>query len=258
MQKGKPDSIASVMNWIFDPRNNDRMVSAKLKKGYQLNRLSESWAEIVGENLGRSSRPARLERGELTVTTASSSLASELFMMQELLIGKINKFLDGSVVVKKVRFATGGSAESVSGSNPGESTEPKTAFKITRCPSCGARIKSDISLCYACERERRDRVKSSLRELLNVQPWLSYEQAQEYIKCDSILFGEVKDGLRNYYYEKVRLGTADEVDKSMAVMLLTGKGPEEISLTQRANALVRLRGDSNVPSYRGGLHGKKQ
>lgn len=258
MQDGKPEKVNSVLNWIFDPRNNNRHISVKLKKAYQLHRLIDNWAEVAGANLSKNSSPTRLDRGELTVTTASSSLASELFMMQELLVEKINKFFAGSVVIKKVRFMTGNIVEDGQITRESDYVAGELGFKIAKCPVCGARIKENLNLCYACERERDERKRKELYELLNIQPWLTYAEARTYLDCDSILFKEVQDRLKNYYYEKVRLNDATEAEKNMAVMLLTGKGPEAISQTQRDNALVHLKGVRNVSASRVGLHGKKQ
>ena len=61
----------------------------------------------MGENLARSCAIEKISGSELYVRTANSMLANELYMMQQLFLQKINSFLLGRVLIKKVYFHTG-------------------------------------------------------------------------------------------------------------------------------------------------------
>ena len=69
-------------------------------------------------------------------------------------------------------------------------------------------------------RKERQELQRKLIELIKVQPWLQYKECQQYLPCSLIAFNDAKEILQNYYYEKVRLNTADELECYMAVMLL--------------------------------------
>lgn len=112
-------------------------------------------------------------------------------------------------------------------------------------------------MCSVCDREEREHLRQYLAELLRIQPWLTYEDCKAYYKCDRILFTAVKDNLKNYYFERVRLGYADKKDNLLAVLFLTGKQPEALTPALYDNALAYLRRDQSVLAFGSRLHGKK-
>ncbi|MBR5589890.1 MAG: hypothetical protein IKW41_07015, partial [Phascolarctobacterium sp.] len=138
-----------------------------------------------------------------------------------------------------------------------EETVVETTEYTKPCLKCGIIVQSDSNLCDVCAREEKNLLMSKIAELLNVQPWMKYEECTKYFKCDRILFNRVKDSLKNTYFEKVRLNSADEKDCLMAVMFLTGKEPGEIDEKIYENGLAHLRRNQSVftPGIR--LHGKK-
>ena len=105
-------------------------------------------------------------------------------------------------------------------------------------------------MCSICEREERDRLRGNITELLRIQPWLSYEECQAFYKCDRILFNAVRDGLKGYYFEKVRQGFATKKDELMAVLFLSEKQPEEITTKIYENTLAYLRKDAPMQRFR--------
>ena len=145
-----------------------------------------------------------------------------------------------------------GNAEKVSEETVVEATE-----YTKPCLKCGVIVQSDNNLCDVCAREEKNLLMSKISELLNVQPWMKYEECSKYFRCDRILFNRVKDSLKNTYFERVRLNSADEKDCLMAVMFLTGKEPGEIDEKIYENGLAHLRRKQSVftPGIR--LHGKK-
>lgn len=61
------------------------------------------WTEIVGEQIGKKSKPQSLRGNTLQISVTSSTWANELNLMSRTLIDKINKYV-GAEVVEKIRF----------------------------------------------------------------------------------------------------------------------------------------------------------
>ena len=221
--------------------------------------LQQNWEEICGPHLAKNCCVHKIKGDSLTIRTASSLLANELFMMKELFIKKINACLEGKLIIKKLNFQAGSNIIQYSKEN--EAVLEETVVEATEytkpCLKCGVIVQSDSNLCDVCAREENNLLMSKIAELLNVQPWMKYEECTKYFKCDRILFNRVKDSLKNTYFEKVRLNSADEKDCLMAVMFLTGKEPGEIDEKIYENGLAHLRRNQSVftPGIR--LHGKK-
>lgn len=247
-----------IIRKVFDPRYNSRKcsIAPEVKYMYLQHFLSDRWEEICGSNLAKNCSVLKLEGSVLYVRTASSMLASELYIMKNLFLQKINGYLLGSVIVKDIHFVSGGQIKKGKKKQQPETAVQKYEYAV--CPRCGAKMSAGLNICTVCSREEKEKLKADIAELLRLQPWLSYENCLNYYQCDKILFTAVKDGLKNTYFEKVRLGYADSKDSLMAVMLLTGRSPAELDERAYDNALEYLRRDHSVPASWSRLHGKKQ
>ena len=62
-----------------------------------------AWANAVGEPVARNTRPISLVSGTLTVYTANSVLTSELSLLEQHVIEKINDTV-GTTAVRQLRF----------------------------------------------------------------------------------------------------------------------------------------------------------
>lgn len=253
-------STDSIIQKLFDPRvkrykvfvdenhkQSYQMIPLEAKIKYLENYLQEHWAEICGEHLGKNCAIEKLQEDCLIICTSSSLLANELFMMKNLLLQKINRFLAGNIVIKELKFHSGSINKH---KNYAPEKEEAKELKIVHCPKCGAKMLSDNQLCNVCDRENRQELQRKLIELIKVQPWLQYKECQQYLPCSLIAFNDAKEILQNYYYEKVRLNTADELECYMAVMLLTGKSAEVLDTTTYENSLVYLRRNQDVSASR--------
>ena len=103
------EAAEEVIRRLFDPRLTYKKayISPEIKLAYLQHYLESRWTEIVGENLARSSAIEKISGSEHYVRTANSMLDNELYMMQQLFLQKINSFLLGRVLIKKVYFHTG-------------------------------------------------------------------------------------------------------------------------------------------------------
>lgn len=259
----KPDKIIkNLFTTGFTVRDNGKSTgrqvkfpSAKEKFAEYL--LMQNWQEICGPHLAKNCCVHKIKGDALIIRTENSLLANELFMMKELFLKKINDCLDGKLVIKKLNFQAGSNIIQYS-KDKEEVLEEEPVVEYTRpCLKCGVIVQSDNNLCDVCAREEKNLLMSKIAELLNVQPWMKYEECVKYFKCDRILFNRVKDGLKNTYFERVRLNSADEKDCLMAVMFLTGKEPGEIDEKIYENGLAHLRRNQSVFTSGIRLHGKK-
>lgn len=252
MRYDKLEAADEVVKRLFDPRYSYKKayIPLELKYAYLQHYLETKWTEIVGKNLARSCSIEKIVGNELYIRTASSLLANELYMMQSLFLQKINAFLLGRLIIKKVYFHTGGFIRRQQAKKQAEEQAQLPKPEYTKCPRCGARMEKGPAMCSICEREERDRLRGNITELLRIQPWLSYEECQAFYKCDRILFNAVRDGLKGYYFEKVRQGFATKKDELMAVLFLSEKQPEEITTKIYENTLAYLRKDAPMQRFR--------
>ena len=252
MRYDKLEAAEEVVKRLFDPRYSYKKayIPLELKYAYLQHYLEAKWTEIVGANLARSCSIEKIVGNELYIRTASSLLANELYMMQALFLQKINAFLLGRLIIKKVYFHTGGFIRRQQAKTQSEEQAQLPKPEYTKCPRCGARMEKGPAMCSICEREERDRLRGNITELLRIQPWLSYEECQAFYKCDRILFNAVRDGLKSYYFEKVRQGFATKKDELMAVLFLSEKQPEEITTKIYENTLAYLRKDAPMQRFR--------
>lgn len=252
MRYDKLEAVDEVVKRLFDPRYSYKKayIPLELKYAYLQHYLETKWTEIVGKNLARSCSIEKIVGNELYIRTASSLLANELYMMQSLFLQKINAFLLGRLIIKKVYFHTGGFIRRQQAKKQAEEQAQLPKPEYTKCPRCGARMEKGPAMCSICEREERDRLRGNITELLRIQPWLSYEECQAFYKCDRILFNAVRDGLKGYYFEKVRQGFATKKDELMAVLFLSEKQPEEITTKIYENTLAYLRKDAPMQRFR--------
>lgn len=257
----KLSSTDKIIQNLFDPRvkRYKIFVDDKHKQAYQSIPLEAKlkyieyylnvhWAEICGEHLAKNCSVDNLQGDTLHIRTSSSLLANELYMMKNLLLQKINRALACGLVIKDLKFHTG-NIKLGKFSYTQEEEKPQVV-QIVRCPQCGAKMLAENQLCNVCERTERQKLQQSIIDLLKISPWLKYEACQEHITCERVTFNDAKELLKNFYYEKVRLGHANDMDCLMAVMLLTEKSVGELNDKIYQNSLEFLRRNQDVSASR--------
>ena len=256
MYQEQLSSADAIIKHLFDPHKPNKYIPLQGKQLYLQHYLQSRWQEICGLQLAKRCSVEKLVGTDLYIRTANSLLANELYMMQPLFLQKINAYLLGTFIIKKLYFRSGAVINHEKRQQMTKEEE-MLHFEYTNCPKCGARMLKELSICSVCEREERHKLRENLAELLRIQPWLTYEDCKAYYKCDKILFTAVKENLKNYYFERVRLGYADEKDEIMAALLLTEKHPEELTKAMFENTLTYLRRDQSVLAFGSRLYGKK-
>lgn len=248
-----------IVKRLLDPKyeRTNKYIAKSIKNAYIVHVLEKNWRSICGENLEKHCCIHKIEKNTLIIRTDSSVWANHLMMMKALFMQKINAFLLGSVIIKDLKFYSGGAIKRYEAKN-NQQTDTAEKDVYNTCIKCGIVIRSADNLCSVCKRREKEILSSKIAELLKIQPWLNYDDCLNYYKCDKILFTAVKDSVKNIYFEKVRLGHATKSDCLLAVMFLTGKKPDDIDEKIYNNTLEYLRRDQSVPAPRFRLYGKKQ
>lgn len=242
MSKYDWETTDSIINRIFDPRKQygkchiDKHVKINYLKEY----LEKNWEAICGANLAKSCRVDKIDGGSLYVKVANSPLASELKMMENTFLKKINHYLEKKVIIKKIYFSVGRIIDNKKTPFAAENQEGGN-FKKSVCTLCGSSTYADGGICSLCELRIRREESRRIRELLLAEPWLSYKECNEYKACKRTVFSAVKDSLKQRFFLSVKNKEADTSELLTAVMLLLEKKPEEIDNSQFANALEYLR-----------------
>jgi len=84
------DSISHIIdNYIADKKLGTRLNSSK---------IFNYWAEIVGTEIAKNTKPKKIKDKILYISTVNPIWASELNLMSQSIIGKINEYLKEEVV----------------------------------------------------------------------------------------------------------------------------------------------------------------
>lgn len=66
------------------------------------------WRDIMGESAGKRTRPESLRNGLLRISVPDSSWAQELSFYKDVIISRLQKYLDGKEAVRDVKFYVSG------------------------------------------------------------------------------------------------------------------------------------------------------
>ena len=95
--------------------------------------------------------------------------------------------------------------------------------KIKKCPFCGDYLKNKEKVCYICERKRIQELEFKIWNQIKKEPWIKWYDIQKIIPCSEIEFNMIKSDIKMYYFEKIRLKTADEQEKRTGIQLQAEK-----------------------------------
>jgi hypothetical protein len=186
--------------------------------------LEAGWKEIVGADVARNSRPARIAGGTLTVTTRSSAWSHQLTFLAEDVLRAVKarvpaagveqlRFRVGKIHDARPRATPRGQRTARPAADPYQGDSATAAEALGRfrrqverrrsgreaagwkaCAGCGAlSATAPQALCAACEAARADRIIAATARLLAEAPWLGYSGTAALVS-----------GLRNEEYERVR------------------------------------------------------
>lgn len=179
---------------------------------FSLYQLQKHWNEVVGAVNARHCQPARLDKSVLYVDVDGSVWASELSMLKQEILGRIQGLLTDKEV-RDIRFHTGTvhrrpvqaaappsrrelppltdeEKETVRQNLPplgNEALRPRIfeaacrraqlekmyrAGQLRKCPRCGAFLDRKESVCPACEQEYRVHQERALWRIIRRRPWV--------------------------------------------------------------------------------------
>lgn len=95
--------------------------------------------------------------------------------------------------------------------------------KIKKCPVCGDYLKNDEIICHICERKKIREMENKIWNQIHKEPWIKWHDLNKIIKCEEREFNIIKNDISLYYFEKIRLKTADEKEIKLGIQLKAEK-----------------------------------
>jgi len=186
--------------------------------------LEAAWEEIVGADVARNSRPARIAGGTLTVTTRSGAWSNQLSFLSEHVLAAVSARLPAAAVTR-LQFRVGRlpreraplqQVRRQARSPVGLRTRPEAASaaqaldrfrrdveELARerrakgwmpCAGCGALISPGAATrCQACTAVRDERIAQATSRLLFEAPWLGFGGTAALV-----------EGLQKEEYDRIR------------------------------------------------------
>ena len=111
---------------------------------------------------------------------------------------------------------------------------------IKKCPVCGSFLKNNETICYACEIKMKQELEYKLWNHILKEPWIQWYDLQKAVKCSETDFTMIKNDIKNYYFEKIRMKTADSQEIKLGIQLKAEKPLALISEKEYENILKFL------------------
>jgi hypothetical protein len=111
---------------------------------------------------------------------------------------------------------------------------------IKKCPVCGSFLKNNETICYACEIKMKQELEYKLWSHIFKEPWIQWYDLQKAVKCSETDFTMIKNDIKNYYFEKIRMKTADSQEVKLGIQLKAEKPLALISEKEYENILKFL------------------
>ena len=113
--------------------------------------------------------------------------------------------------------------------------------KIKKCSVCGEYLKNNEVTCYICERKKFRETEYKIWNQVHKEPWIKWYDLNKIIKCEEREFNIIKNDIKLYYFEKIRLKTADAQEEKLAVQLKAEKPLALIKEQEYKNILMFLK-----------------
>lgn len=111
---------------------------------------------------------------------------------------------------------------------------------IKKCPVCGSFLKNNETVCYVCEIKMKQELEYKLWNHILKEPWIQWYDLQKAVKCSETDFTMIKNDIKNYYFEKIRMKTADSQEVKLGIQLKAEKPLALISEKEYENILKFL------------------
>ncbi len=107
------------------------------------------------------------------------------------------------------------------------------------CKTCGQLI-NEAEICHSCLQNEEQKKIENLWVIFQEVPYISYQECQKYIKCDTILFDSIKDKFKKRLQAKLVKQDYSRKELLLYVMLATGIGPEKLTEKIIADTLMEI------------------
>lgn len=126
------------------------------------------------------------------------------------------------------------------------------------CKACGRLIEPEHTLCFVCDRRKREEEKRAVQHLLLHEPWLHGYEVSHIIGCSRETAFQARFSLMQTIASRLRKGDETSEDAKMLVMLFASVRPEKLTGPIIAKYMERLRFDLLPDGFPDRQRGKKQ
>jgi hypothetical protein len=216
----KSEMIAKINAFVQENLVKDIRFLAGVLKNDQNN---EQDADTKSDSITQKIQNEHLEKEDIT---AAKNMVSEI--RDENLRKKILWVLEKELLLKKVKQR--------------ENWHP--------CGCCGVLCSPDEQYCTVCQREIKQKHFLHIRKFLLDAPWISHEEAIQYLQCTKKEFYQVKNSLMGSLEREVYRNHADTLKTNTLVMLMKGVKPGEFDEEFVQHTLKKIRRKKYVPAFR--------
>ena len=113
--------------------------------------------------------------------------------------------------------------------------------KIKKCPVCGVYLKNKEDICHVCERKRVREMERKIWNHIRKEPWIRWYDLNKSVKCNEEEFLMIRNDIKMFYFEKIRLHTATGEEEKLGVQLKAEKPLALIKENEYVNILNYLK-----------------
>lgn len=121
-----------------------------------------------------------------------------------------------------------------------------------KCTNCELLVDKSVDKCIFCAQLEKINLKNKLKEILWEAPYVDFYTCQNYIKCDKIIFDNVKNEIISELLRKRKSNNYTKKDLLVYAMLIRGEDAMDFTFhdTMTFQEVEKLCGDTKRPQYK--------
>lgn len=121
-----------------------------------------------------------------------------------------------------------------------------------KCSNCELLVDKSVDKCIFCAQLEKNEIKNNLKVILWEAPYIDFYSCQNYIKCDRILFDNVKNEIISELLRKRKANNYTKKDLLVYAMLLKGEEAMEFTFHDKMTfqEVEKLCAYTNLPKHK--------
>lgn len=92
-----------------------------------------------------------------------------------------------------------------------------------KCSSCELLVDNSVDKCFFCAQLEKEKLCKHLKTIFQEVPYIDFSECQNYVKCDRILFNDVKNQIIDNLIRKIKMNKYTKKDVLVYAMLTSGE-----------------------------------